>query len=93
MGSENENRDQDGAIDHPVDRSPEGQGMDAPFSSETGGVAEHSIFDGTGNESVVVTTTNADGQRRQGVGKTREEALKDVEELDTEISQKGFGPH
>ncbi|HEX8771913.1 MAG TPA: hypothetical protein VF711_14200 [Acidimicrobiales bacterium] len=90
MGKENENRDQDGAIDHAVHRSPDGEGMDAPFAKDAGH-AEFSIFDGTGNESVVVTTTNKDGQIRQGTGKTSEEALDSIEGLDQQLG-KGFGP-
>lgn len=41
--------------------------------------AEHSIWDGAGNEIKVVTTEDADGRPSEGTGKTNEEALEDAQ--------------
>ncbi|HUQ62442.1 MAG TPA: hypothetical protein VM121_01655 [Acidimicrobiales bacterium] len=86
----NENRDQDGAIDHPVVRSPEGQGNDAPFAKDSDH-AEYSIFDGAGNESVVTVTRDENGNVREGTGATSEEALKNAKKLDQQLGD-AFGP-
>ena len=57
-------------------KAPAGQGVEAPLAQETGGPAEMSVFDGEGNESVVVMApSEEDGRRVQGTGATREEAL------------------
>src|SRR5436853_540511 len=61
-------------LDHPVHRAPPGEGARGPWASETG-VVQQSIYDGAGNEVVVVTTTNADGVRKQGTGPTTAGAL------------------
>lgn len=49
-------------------RAGPGEGIRAPFAQDTGGQAQTSIFDGKGNESVVVFGQNADGQPAQGTG-------------------------
>lgn len=90
MSKENENRDQDGAIDHPVHRVPAGEGRDAP-SAKDAGHAEYSIFDGAGNESVVVVTRDEDGNVREGTGPTSEAAMKNAKKLDQQLGD-AFGP-
>lgn len=64
--------------------APEGEGVasDDP--------AQMSIYDGAGNETVVVMAENEEGRRAQGTGATAEEAQKDAESGDT-ILGKGFG--
>ena len=80
--SEQGNRQPDAAgdTDHPQNRAGPGEGVRAPFATETG-VSEISVFDGKGNESVVRTTTDASGQRVQGTGPSSADAAADAEEL------------
>jgi hypothetical protein len=66
------------------------EGWRAPSVDETG-VAQHSIYDGAGNEIVVVTGTNDDGVNKQGTGATTEEALDDVRDTKKPIGE-GFYP-
>jgi hypothetical protein len=82
-----------GSTDHPQHRAPEGEGYDAPRNDQGGGtgVAQHSIFDGAGNEIVVATTTNAEGQRQQGTGDTAAEAIEDAQDPSKPIGE-GFSP-
>jgi hypothetical protein len=77
-------------FDHPRHRAGSHEGYRAPSVDETG-IAQQSIFDGAGNEIVVVTTTNADGRRKQGTGATLEEALADAEDTNEPIGE-GFYP-
>lgn len=75
-------------------RAPANEGWRAPFLGESGsepGAAQHSIYDGAGNETVVVTTTNEEGVRKQGTGKTAEEAAKDARSSKEPIGE-GFNP-
>jgi len=87
------NQDPAGESDHPQHRAGPGEGVRAPSATETG-VSEISIFDGAGNESVVRTTTDADGNRAQGTGASSEEAAADAERLlkDGGGIGEGFGP-
>jgi len=48
-------------------RAGPGEGIRAPFAQETGGQAQTSVFDGKGNESVVVFGVNEDGKPAKGV--------------------------
>lgn len=80
-----------GQTDHEQHRAPEGQGVGAPMAQDTGGPAEMSIFDGKGNESVVVVGDDAKGRRSQGTGATREEAMADTEDPDDLIGD-AFSP-
>ena len=41
--------------------------------------AEHTVWDGAGNEIKVVTTEDAEGRRSQGTGKDSEEAFADAQ--------------
>ncbi len=69
-----------GDTDHEQHRAGAGEGVRAPFATETG-VSEISVFDGAGNESVVRTQGGEDGSRVQGTGPTSEAAAADAEEL------------
>ena len=60
-------------------RAPDGEGVSAPYAKDSGGPAQMSVFDGAGNESVVVVGENEDGQVAEGTGATLGEALKDNE--------------
>ena len=72
-------------------RVPPGQGNNAPFASDTGGLPEMSIFDGAGGESVVVAATDENGKVREGTGPDREAALKDAKNPKTVIGD-AFNP-
>ncbi len=69
-----------GDTDHPQHRAGPGEGVRAPYATETG-VSEISVFDGAGNEQVVRTETDSAGQRVQGTGNSSAEAAADAEEL------------
>lgn len=64
--------------DH-VDRVGSAEGQRGPHVEETG-YAQHSVYDGSGREIVVVTTTDKDGRVAQGAGRSSEEALEDAQE-------------
>ena len=76
--------------DHPRYRAGQDEGYRAPHVEETG-IAQQSVFDGAGNEIVVVTTTNPEGVRKQGTGSTAEEALEDALDSKEPIGE-GFNP-
>lgn len=81
MSEQSQAPDVTGSTDHPQDRSPPGQGQDAPLAQGSGGgEIEHSIFDGHGEEVVVVETTNEEGVVAQGTGATAEEARADAKD-------------
>jgi hypothetical protein len=65
------------------------EGWRAPRVEETG-VAQSSIYDGAGNEIVVVTTTDADGRNKQGTGASAEEAMESAKDTKEPIGE-GFG--
>ncbi len=70
-----------GQDDHPQNRANPGEGGRAPSVEDSGGdVPEYSIFDGKGNESVVVVGADDDGNRKQGTGSDREAALKNMKD-------------
>ena len=85
--------DRAGSSDHEQYRAGDEEGVRAPMAAELGH-GENSIFDGKGNETVVVTTTDEEGRLRQGTGKNREEAMKDAKKGKDPIG-KGFwtDPH
>lgn len=65
-------------------KAPEGEGISAPLSTESGGPPQTSIFDGAGNESVVVLGQNEkDGRVSEGTGATLEDATQDARKGDT----------
>jgi hypothetical protein len=57
-----------GETDHPQHRAAPGEGIRAPLASDGADHAEFSIFDGKGNESVVVVTEDDEGRRAEGTG-------------------------
>jgi len=69
-----------GDSDHPQHRAGAGEGVRAPFATETG-VSEISVFDGAGNESVVRTQGGEGGRRVQGTGPTSAAAAANADEL------------
>lgn len=70
-------------------RAGPGQGVRAPLTTEGADHPEFSVFDGKGNESVVVVGTDAKGRTSQGTGATSEEAAADAAK--TKLGE-GFGP-
>lgn len=76
MSDQNLQPDVTGSTDHPQHRA-EGQGQDGPMAKDSG-VPQHTVFDGKGNETVVVTADNADGRMSEGTGASTEEALDDA---------------
>jgi len=78
-----------GESDHEQHRAGPGEGVRAPFADETG-VAEMSVFDGKGNESVVRVSTDADGNTAQGTGPSSEAAAADAESL-LKKARRGLG--
>ena len=73
-------------------RAPEGEGVSAPLSKDSGGPPQMSIFDGAGNESVVVLGQNEeDGRVGQGAGATLEDAKEDARTGDSLLSD-DFSP-
>ena len=93
--SEQENR-QDGVAgvagdtDHEQHRAGAGEGVRAPYLADGGDVAEMSVFDGAGNESVVRLSTDADGNSAQGTGPSSEAAADDAESL-LKKARRGLG--
>ena len=68
-------------------RAPEGEGNRAPLVQETGGdEPQFSIFDGQGNENVVVVTEK-DGKSVAATGETADDARKSVRKMDTIIGE------
>ena len=68
-----------GTSDHEQHRAGPNEGVRAPLSTESGEESQISIFDGKGNETVVVATDNADGNPSQGTGASAEEARADAQ--------------
>jgi len=90
MSEQHMQDDRLGSSDHPQHRAGPDEGVRAPFQEEKGPI-QSSVFDGAGNEVVVVTTTNAEGERVQGTGASAEEAAKEVDKLDKATGD-GFYP-
>jgi hypothetical protein len=90
MSEQHMQDDRLGSSDHPQHRAPEGEGVKAPFQEDKGPI-QSSVFDGAGNEVVVVTTGDAEGNRKQGTGANAEEALADAQDPKEPIGD-GFYP-
>ncbi len=90
MSEQHMQDDRLGSSDHPQSRAPEGEGVDAPMREDKGPI-QSSVFDGAGNETVVVTTAGPDGKRKQGTGATAEEAAADAQNPKEPIGE-GFYP-
>lgn len=69
-----------GTSDHEQHRAGPNEGVRAPLSTESGEEPQISIFDGKGNETVVVATDNEDGKPAQGTGPTAEAARAQAKE-------------
>jgi hypothetical protein len=74
-------------------RAPEGEGNRAPLMNEGAEEAQFSIFDGQGNEDVVVVTDNAEGKPVAATGETAADAKKSVDKMDTSIGPAYEGEH
>lgn len=72
-------------------RVPAGEGISSPPVAESGGPPQTSVFDGAGNESVVVLAENKDGRMAEGTGDTLADALKDAHDGDTLLGD-AFNP-
>jgi hypothetical protein len=90
MADQHMQDDRAGSSDHPQHRAGEDEGVRAPFQEDKGPI-QSSVFDGAGNEQVVVTTGDAEGNRTQGTGATAEEALADAQNSDEAVGD-GFYP-
>ncbi|MGH9076112.1 MAG: hypothetical protein ACRDY0_01430 [Acidimicrobiales bacterium] len=67
-----------GETGHPQHRAPAGDGIRAPLTSDGADHAEFSVFDGAGNESVVVVTDDDKGRMSEGTGPTSQAARADA---------------
>jgi hypothetical protein len=67
-----------GETDHPQHRAGPGEGVRAPLVQDGADHAEFSIFDGKGNESVVVVTTDRTGHVAEGTGPNAAAAMADA---------------
>lgn len=74
-----------GESDHPQHRAGPGEGNRAPLAEKGADHAEMSVFDGKGNEEVVVTTNDEEGKMAQGTGPSAGEAMADAQDPDTRI--------
>lgn len=90
MSDQHMQEDRVGSTDHPQYRPPEGEGVGAPYREDKGPI-QSSVFDGKGNETVVVTTQGPDGRRKQGTGATADDAMADAQDPSEPIGE-GFGP-
>ena len=72
-------------------RAGAGEGIRAPFAQDTGGPAQSSVFDGKGNESVIVYGENEDGQPAQGTGPDVASAEAEVADGDANDPSSDFG--
>jgi len=66
----------------PQHRAGPGEGIRAPFAQDTGAAPQTSVFDGKGNESVVVMTQDAEGKPSQGTGPSAGSAKSEAEDGD-----------
>jgi len=81
-----------GLSDPDTNRAGEGEGVRAPLAQDGADHSEFSVFDGAGNESVVVVGTNDDGQRVQATGESSEEATGALGKMKEKLGD-AFGPH
>jgi hypothetical protein len=72
-------------------RAPEGEGARAPLAAEGADHPEFSVFDGEGNEQVVVVTENQEGKITEGTGDTSADAMKAAGKQEDRLGP-GFGP-
>ena len=75
----------------PQNRAGPGEGNRAPLAQDTGrGEAQYSVFDGKGNEQVVVATENQQGQPAEGTGYAAATARAEATEGEVQTGS-GFG--
>jgi hypothetical protein len=67
-----------GESDHEQHRAAPGEGIRAPLTSEGADHAEFSVFDGHGNESVVVVAEDEEGRTAEGTGTDSASAAADA---------------
>ena len=80
-----------GETDHPQHRAAPGEGIRSPLASEGADHPEFSIFDGKGNESVVVVGPDKDGRTAEGTGPSSAAAAADAENPEGLLGQ-DFSP-
>ena len=80
-----------GSSDHEQHRAGPNEGVRAPLSRDSGGPPQISVFDGKGNEEVVVLTENEEGKTSQGTGPTAADAMADAKDPGDTLGE-GFGP-
>jgi len=73
-------------------RAGEGEGVRAPLAQDGADHSEFSVFDGAGNEQVVVVDTNKDGKLVQSTGDSSAEATKGIDKLKERLGD-AFGDH
>ncbi len=74
-----------GETDHPQHRAAPGEGVRAPLAQDGAENAQISVFDGKGNESVVVLADDEKGKPRQGTGPDAATAMADAKNPETVI--------
>ena len=72
--------------DTDLHRAGPGEGVRAPLTTEGADHAEYSIFDGKGNEQVVVVGDNKEGRPAQGTGDSSEDAAERLADMDANIT-------
>ncbi len=80
-----------GTSDHEQHRAGPNEGVRAPLSRDSGGPAQISVFDGKGNESVVVVEENEEGKLSQGTGPDAATAAANAKDPGDTLG-KDFGP-
>ncbi len=73
-------------------RAAEGEGVRAQLASDGADHSEFSVFDGAGNEQVVVVDTNDEGKLVQSTGDSSADAAKGVDKLKERLGD-AFGGH
>ncbi|MDQ6615242.1 MAG: hypothetical protein M3083_10960 [Actinomycetota bacterium] len=73
-------------------RAGPGEGVRAPLVQDGADHAEFSIFDGAGNESVVVVGPDDEGRTSEGTGPTSAAAMKDAKKPGNLLGEV-FGGH
>ena len=88
MSEQNMQDDRAGTTDHPQHRAGPDEGVraDNPGSADEPGPIQNSIFDGKGNEQVVVVGDNKEGRPVQATGDSSEEAQAKVADQDDLLS-------
>lgn len=80
-----------GTSDHEQHRAGPGEGVRAPLSRDSGGPPQISVFDGKGNEEVVVVDENEEGKLSQGTGPDAATAAENAKDPGDTLGE-GFGP-